>query len=178
MYKRGECRIAKGDRSFQERKGGPTMEKSREQSNAEVPDNLVWKGCSTEGGAISCQCPHCKEKNSLEAISFASGDVHNREGITGTGKKITWGRKIQGLGCSFAIAVAIGIILTAVVGERTTWILFVMLAAFLVLRRILVPAFMEELPVWAVECQSCKNRIFLATNGKQAAIGEPVQKSS
>ncbi|MGD2126804.1 MAG: hypothetical protein PVG99_12040 [Desulfobacteraceae bacterium] len=153
------------------------MEKSDEQSKTEVPKNLIWNGCSVEGGAISCQCPHCKEKSSLEASSFASGDVDNPEGITPTGEKITWGRKIQGLSCSFVIAMAIGIILTLVVGERTTWILFVMAGAFLLLRRVLVPAFMEELPVWFFECQSCKNRIFLASNGKQAAIGEPVQES-
>jgi len=137
-----------------------------------IPQNMSWEATQTEGDAVSFQCVSCSKNHNLQIGMFAEAQPRLDKGLIQTSQIINYGKTITGNVVAFIVAVVIGLIVSLAIGKTGTGIAIICAVLFLILRKILIPAFMDRLPIWAYECSHCRNKIYIASDGSKVSIGK------
>jgi hypothetical protein len=159
-----------------EAKGDSTADISQNQDAdprpVKIPRNMSWEPVQTEGEAFSFPCSDCSKEHSLQTNLFSTPPPHSETWLVKTDRFITYGRRIKGNVVSFVIAILIGLIISWVIGKTGTGIAIISAGIFLILRKILIPAFMDTLSIWTFECSHCHSKNYFATDGSRLYIGK------
>jgi hypothetical protein len=138
----------------------------------EIPHNMSWEVTQTGGDAVSFLCISCNKGQNLQVGLFAEAQPRPDKGPIQTSQVIHIGRTITGNVVAFVVALVVGLIISLASGKIGTGIAIICAAIFLILRKILVPAFMDRLPIWVHECSNCRNKIYIASDGNKVSIGK------
>jgi hypothetical protein len=149
-----------------------TTKQSTGTRTIEVPNNLSWEETGIVEDTVSFDCAYCNAKQSLHKGQLVETKTNPDKGPTRSGQVIHKGRTVTGNVVAFIIALVIGLIISGVSGKTGTGIAIICVVIFLILRKILVPAFMDSLPIWIHECTNCKKKTYLASDGNNASIGK------
>lgn len=136
-----------------------------------IPQNMSWEPVQKDGEAFSFPCSGCSKGHSLQTNLFSTPPPDSKTGLVKTDRSITYGRTIKGNVVSFVIAILIGLIISWVIGKTGTGIAVISAVIFLGLRKILIPAFMDTLSIWAFECSHCHSKHYFASDGSSLYIG-------
>jgi hypothetical protein len=139
---------------------------------AKIPQNISWDPVQTEEGTFSFSCSGCSQEHSLQRNLFSTPLPDSKTGLVNTGRFINYGRTIKGNVVSFVIAILIGLIISWVIGKTGTGIALISAVIFLILRKILIPAFMDALSIWTFECSYCHSKNYFASDGNNLYIGK------
>jgi hypothetical protein len=137
-----------------------------------IPQNISWEPVQTEGETFSFPCSGCSKEHSLQTNLFSTPPPDSETGLVKTDRFITYGKTIKGNVVSFVIALFIGMIISWVIGKTGTGIAIISAVIFLILRKILIPAFMDTLSVWTFECSHCHSKNYFAPDGSSLYIGK------
>jgi len=138
---------------------------------AGIPHNISWEDAQIIEDAVSFECTDCNVQQTLHIRLFTEAQPKQDKELTSSGRVIYQGRAITGNVVAFIVAAAVGCIISLAIGKTGTGIAIIAAVIFLVLRKILVPAFMDSLPVWIHECTNCRNKTYIASDGSKASIG-------
>ena len=138
----------------------------------EIPHNMSWEDTQLVGRAVSFLCVSCNNRQNLQIGLFAKDQPRHDKGPIQTSQVINYGKTITGNVVAFIVALVVGLIISLASGKTGTGIAIIYAAIFLILRKILVPTFMDKLPIWVHECSNCRNKIYIASDGNNVSIGK------
>ena len=137
-----------------------------------IPHNMSWEVTQTGGDAVSFLCVGCNKRHNLQIGLFAKAQPRPDKSPILTSQVINIGKTITGNVIAFIVALVAGLIISLASGKSGTGIAIICAAIFLILRKILVPVFMDRLPIWVHECNNCRNKIYIASDGNKVSIGK------
>lgn len=151
----------------------PYKHSEADEKPATIPGEIMWKKAGVHNGSVHFTCPSCSKPCVLKVALFnqsqtgvSSNDQQDR--LSKTVDTIRWGKTAPGNIVAFVTAMLIGVLAAAVLGVAAP---FVAAIVFMIIRKRLIYAFMKTMPVWRYRCDACDNKIAIACDGIEAAIG-------